>query len=169
MLSAIDILLPELTPFIDGWWRGTHEPGVPPHVTLLYPWVEVVSDADLEKVRQVAAEIPAFTVSFTAVEAFEAGAVYLRPEPDRLVRDLIARLASAFPASPPYGGAFTDPVPHLTIVRAEPGDATMSAQRRIAEALAPHLPFLVPVTALAVMQRDDGGVWQRTQEIALRG
>ncbi|MFK3677219.1 2'-5' RNA ligase family protein [Microbacterium sp. NPDC090218] len=169
MPSAVDLPFPELTPIIDDWWRGTHEPGVPPHITLLYPWVDAVGDAEVEKVRRIAAEAPAFDVSFTAVEAFTAGAVYLRPEPDRPIRDLIARLAAAFPETPLYGGAIADPIPHLTLARTEPGVATESARRRIAEALAPHLPVTVSVTALAVMEPDEGGVWRTLHEIALGG
>lgn len=169
MPSAVDLPFPELTPLIDEWWVGTHEPGVPPHITLLYPWVDVVDAADLEKVRLVAADTPAFDVSFTTVEAFEAGAVYLRPEPDRPIRELIARLASAFPDTPLYGGAIADPIPHLTITRSEPGAATESARRRIAETLAPHLPVTVSVTTLAVMQPDADGVWHTLHEVALGG
>lgn len=169
MPSAVDLHFPSLTPLIDEWWRGTHEQGVPPHITLLHPWVDAVGESELNLVRGIAAETPTFDVSFTAVEAFPAGAVYLRPEPDALLRDLIARFASAFPKTPLYGGAIADPVPHLTVVRAEPGAATEAARRRIAEALAPHLPVTVPVTALAVMQPDAGGVWRTLHEIALGG
>lgn len=169
MPSAVDLPFPELTPLIEEWWRGTHEPGVPPHITLLYPWTDAVGASDLEKVRRIAAETPPFEISFASVAAFPASAVYLRPDPDQPIRELMARLASAFPESPLYDGAFAEPVPHLTIVRTDPGLETEAVRRRIETALAPHLPVQVSVTVLAIMTQGPDGIWQTLHEIPLGG
>lgn len=169
MPSAVDLPFPELTPLIEEWWRGTHEPGVPPHITLLYPWVDAVGASELDEVRRIAAETPAFEISFASVAAFPASAVYLRPDPDQPIRELMARLASAFPDSPLYEGAFADPVPHLTIVRTDPGVDTEAVRLRIETALAPHLPVRVRVAALAVMEQGSDGIWRTLHEIALGG
>lgn len=169
MPSAVDIHFLDLTPLIEEWWRGTHEPGVPPHITLLYPWVDAVTDDDLEKVRRVASANAAFEVSFTEVAAFAAGAVYLRPEPDLPLRRLMADLAHEFPNTPLYGGAIADPVPHLTIARTEPGAATDRMRRRIAASLASRLPFTASVSTLAVMAQLDDRSWRTRTEIALGG
>ena len=169
MPSSVDLHFPQLTPLIEEWWRGTHEPGVPPHLTLLYPWVDAVGESDIDKVREIASATAPFEVSFTAVAAFAAGAVYLRPEPDDRVRELMARFVSAFPDAPLYDGAIADPTPHLTIRRAEPGAATETARQRIAEALGPRLPVTLPATAFAVMEQDADGFWETIHEVALTG
>ncbi|MDQ0727900.1 2'-5' RNA ligase family protein [Microbacterium sp. W4I20] len=168
MPSAVDLLFrPELTRLIAPWWQGTHEPGVPPHITVMYPWMDAVTDADLQRLEDVASETPAFEVSFTSVEMFEAGAVYLRPDPDQPIRNLMKKLGREFPESPLYGGAFADPVPHLTIARAEPGAATVALHQRIAASLTPELPFAASVDALAVLTRQPDGIWRRRAELPL--
>lgn len=169
MPSAVDVHFPDLAPLIEEWWRGTHDPGVPPHITLLYPWVDAVTDDDLAKVRRVASANAAFEVSFTGVAAFAAGAVYLRPEPDLPLRRLMSELAREFPGSPLYGGAVADPVPHLTVARTQPGAATERMCRRIAASLAPCLPLTASVSTLAVMEQLDDRTWLTRTELALGG
>ncbi len=54
-------------------------------------------------------------VHFGSGEAFPANVVYLAPDPAEPFVALTEALAAAFPDCPPYGGAFDEPVPHLTI------------------------------------------------------
>lgn len=167
MPSAVDLHFPELTTLIEEWWRGTHDPGVPPHITLLYPWVDLVTEVDLDKVRQIASSTRAFDMVFAGVDVFTAGAVYLRPEPEKPIRALMAALAHQFPESPLYGGEIADPVPHLTIARATPGAAVTAMLERISVSLASRLPLAVSVVALTVMEQRSDGSWRTLIEFPL--
>ena len=91
---------------------------IPPHVTLLYPFVPAskLTDDDHHELRDALADIGPMTMTFAAVERFP-GVVYLAPDADATVRlrDLIDALARRWPRYPPYGGRFETVVPHLTI------------------------------------------------------
>lgn len=169
MSSAVDLLFPELTETIEEWWRGTHDDGVPPHITLLHPWVDVVTDGDVEKVRHIASTTSPFDIAFASVESFAAGAVYLCPVPEAPIRNLMRSLARAFPDSPLYGGAIADPVPHLTIMRTEPGQETEEMREAIAESLSSQLPLTTTVSTIAVMERRPNGAWHIRTSVPLLG
>jgi len=59
--------------------------------------------------------VPRFDVIFRRIEWSGDDVVWLAPHPDTGFRALIAAVSKAFPDCPPYGGAFTELVPHLTI------------------------------------------------------
>ena len=146
--------------------RRRHDPvagvGIPAHVTILYPFVD--PDALVAGVRRELAAIAArhepFRVRFERVGIWP-GVVYLAPEPaDRFSR-LIDDLVAAFPHHPPYGGAFDEVIPHLTIT--ESADAPSS----IAAAAAGSLPFERPVTRLDVLVENGIGRWHSRWRIPL--
>jgi 2'-5' RNA ligase len=91
--------------------------GVPAHVTVLYPFLppDRINDDVLAAVAEVVRAIPRFVVTFTHVEWFARTVVWLAPEPAHPFRALTASVCRLFPDTPPYGGAHTDIVPHLTI------------------------------------------------------
>jgi hypothetical protein len=49
------------------------------------------------------------------VDRFPSGLIYLAPNPTEPFKRLTEIMAAAFPDWPPYGGAFDDVVPHLSI------------------------------------------------------
>ncbi|UNK71453.1 2'-5' RNA ligase family protein [Microbacterium sp. H1-D42] len=168
MTSSVDLHFPELADIISPWWPGTHPVGVPPHITLLYPWVDPIDDAAMAAVTEVAAATDSFDVRFTSIHIFESGAIYLRPDPDAAINCLMRRLAHRFPETPLYGGAVVAPVPHLTVARTDSGEAARSLVTRIADALTPSLPLRVSITALSVMEEGRDGVWATVRKIPLR-
>ncbi|MEO9322798.1 2'-5' RNA ligase family protein [Nocardioides sp. C4-1] len=85
------------------------------HVTVLGPWLEHPTPADLAAVGAVVAEEPAFEVTLRVVREFPDGLLHLTVEPASPFERLTSALAEAFPATPPYGGRFAHPVPHLTV------------------------------------------------------
>ncbi len=94
------------------------------HLTVLAPWVPEPGVADLARVGEVLAAVPAFEVELTRVATFPDGLVHAVPEPDHDLRSLTRRLVAAFPDHPPYGGAYDatgGPVPHVTLDRLGPG------------------------------------------------
>ncbi|MGN6161781.1 MAG: 2'-5' RNA ligase family protein, partial [Marmoricola sp.] len=81
----------------------------------LGPWLERPTDADLAVVAEIVAGTAPFSFKLAEIVTFPDGLVYLDPEPSEPFAALTSRLADAFPACPPYGGAFASVVPHLTL------------------------------------------------------
>ena len=146
MLTALVVPVPEAAPLVDGWREqtATAKPsaGMPPHVTLLFPFVpaEQVDDALLADLRALLGGFEPFDVTFVGTARFATFA-YLAPEPAAPFAALIAAVAERFPDYPQYDGEHGDVVPHLTIARGEP--ALLDA----AEAdVLPKLPLSARVT-----------------------
>ena len=71
-------------------------------------------------------------------------------------------LATSFPDHPPYGGAFPEVVPHLTL--AETDEVRLDA---VADAARRGLPFSCHVSAIEVLVQRPGGPWRRRWRIPL--
>ena len=69
--------------------------------------------------------------AFSTCGWFGEDVVWLAPEPAQRFRDLTAAVVERFPGFLPYGGAFEDVVPHLTVGEARLGTL---ADLRAAEA-----------------------------------
>jgi 2'-5' RNA ligase len=139
--------------------------GMPPHVTVLYPFVPapLLRDRHLGAVADLAATTDAFPLRLGTVGRFE-DSLHVRPDPDASARlaALTDRLAAAFPAYPPYGGTIAGVVPHLTIHEgpAEPADL----ERR----LRAMLPIETQATELVVLAQDGQRRWTVRARFALR-
>ena len=134
-------------------------------MTVLYPFLHP-ADLTLDVRRElaaVAARHEPFRVRFDRVGRWPS-VVFLAPEPagplSRLTHDMVDR----FPDYPPYGGAFDEVVPHLTI--AENADAPFDA---IAGEAGVALPFERPVTGLAVLVETPDGRWHGLWRLPLGG
>jgi 2'-5' RNA ligase len=94
--------------------------GVPPHVTLLYPFAEEsqVDAAVLATIAAVVARHPAMRLTLGEGRRFP-DTLYASVEPDGQLRALQGELAAAFPTLPLYAGAF-EFVPHVSIVEGPP-------------------------------------------------
>jgi 2'-5' RNA ligase len=171
--SAIDIGLPELAELVDHWRMPTvpvASQGVPPHITLLYPWRPApLHPEDLHDVAAAVAGVAPFTLTFQQVGHFP-GALFLSPEPEGVLRNLTRRLVRAFPETPPYGGQFgADPTPHLTIALAETEAELNRLETEIRACLEPRFPLQVPVHALSLEEEGTDGTWQIWATIELSG
>lgn len=171
--SAIDICLPELGALLDQWRLSTVPvamQGVPPHITLLYPWrAAPLQPADRHEAAAAVAGMAPFLVTFRRIERFP-GALYLSAEPEDVLRALIRRLVRAFPETPPYGGQFgSDPMPHLTLAKATSEEELSRLQAEISARLEPLLPLSLPVQALSIEEEGPDGRWQVSSTIELIG
>ena len=171
--SAIGIVVPELADLVDPWRLSTIPSatlGVPPHITLLYPWRPApLQPADLHAVRAAVMGIAPFTLAFRQVGRFP-GALYLSPEPDDSLRSLFQRLVRAFPETPPYGGQFgVDLTPHLTIALAATEAELNRLQAQITVHLEPQLPRYVAIHALSIVEEGPDGIWTPSATIKLVG
>jgi 2'-5' RNA ligase len=165
--SALVVLVPGVEPIVDTL-RRRHDPmffrGVPAHVTVLHPFRSVVDDATAAAVERLARSLDAFTATFARVGQFPGSVVFLEPEPIQRFKELTAAIAEGFPDCPPYGGAFTDPHPHLTVGNRvdEP------TAQHIETTLRPSLPIDFRVDRLTLLVEDDDGQWTVDRSWPLR-
>jgi 2'-5' RNA ligase len=155
--TALVVLVPELEPLVGRWretFTGDGAAGMPPHVTLLYPFAD---DGEVERllgeVERVVSPSSPFEVAFAEIRRWP-GVLFLAPQPAAPFVALVDRLAEAFPEFPPYAGAYDEIVPHLTVAHGD--DARFHA---IAAELAPLLPVHVRVERAWLMVDEDG--WRR--------
>jgi 2'-5' RNA ligase len=138
--------------------------GVPAHVTILYPFVatSALTPAVRDDLAQIASEFRAFRVTFAEAGRW-AGLVYLQPDPSRPFTALIDRVAACFPEHPPYAGAISEVIPHLTVV--ESHAVPLDEVRAAAEA---SLPFEAEADGLDVLVEGDEGRWRRRWQLPFR-
>lgn len=132
--------------------------GVPPHVTVLYPFLppDRLTPSVRSQLAALAAAHTSFQVRLTAVGRWPT-VVYLRAEPaDRLVA-LTMAIAARWPEFPPYGGAHAELVPPLTVCETD-DPARLDVIERGLTGI--HLPILAWVDRLEVLSEGDDGRWR---------
>ena len=141
--------------------------GIPAHVTVISPFVAParIDEHLLGALADVVGSVPAFEVTFARCSWFGDAVLWLAPEPAAPFRALTAAPWSRFPDCPPYGGAYDDVVPHLTVGHSvEPGRL-----RSAARVLSRRLPFTARVESVTLMV--GGGEldrWRLVAELPLR-
>ena len=159
--SALVVTVPAAEPVV-GPWRSQYDPsaadGMPAHVTVLFPWLAASAvDADvLARLDSLVRREPAFGLRLAEPARFP-NTLYLRPEPDAPFRRLTAAVAGTWPDHPPYGGAYADVVPHLTV-------ADQQAAAVLDDVQAAIVPFDVietRVDAVELYAFDGAGWWPR--------
>jgi 2'-5' RNA ligase len=95
------------------------------HITLLAPFLppDQIDDGVIADLARFFADVTPFGFTLGEVCEFPDGPTYLAPDPAAPIRKLTQELHRSFPEFPPYGGAFDDVVPHLTVPLA-PGEDT---------------------------------------------
>lgn len=138
-----------------GPWRDELDPaaayGVGPHITVLYPFLTTtdIGAPELAALTTLAAGHPAFDLEFQGCGRFP-GVLYLAPEPEAPLRALTAAVWARWPQTPPYGGQFGDPIPHLTVA----DGATDPDSRRAESDLTAGLPLRCRVDRLDLVAFD---------------
>lgn len=137
--------------------------GIPAHVTLLFPFLPVarLEPSIRSDLARIASDVEPFEVRFARVGRFP-GAVYLVPEPAAPFAALTRGIAETFPTHPPYGGAFGDVIPHLTLT--ESGATRLDDIAAMAE---PHLPFARRVADIVVIVQKPVERWRAHWRIPL--
>ncbi len=139
---------------------------IPPHFTLLSPWhLNPASREASSRLREATRQVAPFRLRFTSVGTFPTGHVYLQPEPSRELDALFAALTGAFPEFPPYGGAFSEWLPHLTVSRrgGEP------AAREVRSELGARGPLDLDVDEVSAWEYLPNGRWIRHVTAPLAG
>jgi 2'-5' RNA ligase len=158
--SAIILPIPEVEPLV-GPLRLQYDRaarlGVPAHITLLFPFCPPQAIADeVETLKDVCASIDAFSFSFTEVRRFPATA-YLHPDKSEVFAQITKTLMKMWPDYRPYGGAFADIVPHLTVADKVDGKALSAVEA----ALRGQLPITCVAREIWLLISDDAGKWSR--------
>ena len=169
--SAISISVPELGTLLAPWRDATVKvasKGVPPHITLLYPWrTPPLGGSDMEALRAVIVHIHAFSITFSTFGRFESSILFLQPDDDGTLHKLMHTLFAAFPDTPPYGGTIPDPTPHLTVAETNGEEQIKEFEDQARQALAQHLPFTIHVTHITVLEQDEQEVWHQVAALPL--
>ena len=168
METAVVIAFPELSPTVDGWREQTCDDrpsiGVPPHVTLLYPFVPAeMADGALDGLRELFAATSSFDVSFRELRRWPEMA-YLAPEPPEPFTQLTEAILERWPDYPPYGGIHETVIPHLTVAY---GDDVLLGE--VEEDVTPKLPIDAHVTEVVLLEELEPDVrWSERARFPLR-
>ena len=127
--------------------------GMPPHVTLLVP-----APPDVEAIAEVLFASAAFEVVLPRLERFP-GTLWLAPEPAQPFARMIEALLQRFPEYPPYGGSFTEIVPHLTVAQGEFEEAVST--------LEPWLPLSTRAERAVLLERVQARHWREVASFDL--
>lgn len=139
---------------------------MPPHVTLIYPFVDAddINDAVRARLAKIAAATAPFELSFQEVGRFTE-TVWLKLEPAAPVVRLIQALVAEFPTHPPYGGAYAEITPHLTLAQG-PRHVLDRVKAEVRARL--DAPIRSRVTAMELYALE-GGRWRRVEAFAFAG
>ncbi|MGW7487021.1 2'-5' RNA ligase family protein [Streptomyces sp. NPDC054786] len=165
--TGLIVRIPDAEPAVHAW-RGRFDAsaraGVPAHVTVLFPFLDEsrIDSLVCSALADVLGKHRAFDLRFESCGRFPE-VLYLVPEPDTQLRRLTEAIADRWPEAPPYGGKFTEVVPHLTIADGQ-DDAVLQG---IEADLLSKLPFTSRVSSVDLVVHD-GAKWQERASFALR-
>jgi 2'-5' RNA ligase len=151
-----------------GRFRAIHDSsalvGMPAHITLLFPFLpeEQLRDGAVVALRRLFSSWPPVSVEFRRTGRFP-GVVYLVPEPVDMFVRLTDALVELWPEAPPYGGAYNDVVPHLTVA----ADCTEEAADSVEQELRRCLPLEASLEG-AALYAFDGVSWAETEFFRFR-
>ena len=167
--SGLIVTVPQAEPAVSAW-RSQLDPmaalGIPAHLTVLFPFVPPagIDEATRTTLRELLSSVTTFDFSLVATRWFADTVLWLAPDPDAPFRVLTQAVADAFPAYPPYGGQFPDPVPHLTIADRGPPEAMHAAEQQ----LQPALPIRSTARSVTLLTELPTGRWDQTATFFLR-
>ena len=117
--SAVVVPVPIIEPVVSAWrqrFDTSAAQGMPAHITALFPFLPEhrLTGGVVARLRELCSELPVLDVQFSRTSRFPE-VLYLDPEPSDGLRQLTGAIAQEWPEAPPYGGAFGEIIPHLTV------------------------------------------------------
>jgi 2'-5' RNA ligase len=173
--TALVVLFRQLDPLIGELRRrytASGAEGLGAHATLIVPFFAFSTNPRTLQPFVLAAETIApfapFELTFRETARFPASAgepstLYLVPEPAEDLIVLTDALVRAFPDFPPYGGAFDELVPHVTVAQ---GDEELL--REIEQQVRPRLPAGARADRAWLVEHTPDG-WRRRSAFPLLG
>ncbi len=131
--------------------------GLPAHITLLYPFrhPDRISQNLIAELDRCFHETAPFSFRLSGICGFP-GVVYLAPEPVEPFDGLTRRLAAQYPDMPPYGGAFSHPVPHLTVAHPSEQADLIAVTDSVLAQLGGELPIRCTATCATLFLKRRG-------------
>jgi 2'-5' RNA ligase superfamily len=137
---------------------------LPPHITLLYPLPPIhrLDRRAVGDVTEALRTISPFNLRFEHTDRFPE-VLYLAPTPPEPLVALTTLLAERFPEHPPYGGAFDEIIPHLSVV------AHAHEAPGLEAAVHAHLPFECNASEVWLASLERSGSWSAAERFILGG
>ncbi len=146
--------------------------GVPAHVTVLYPFrpAGLLEADDHRALTEACATVRAFTLRGTRTAWFGEHVLYVAPEDPSPVVALVEAVVAAFPGVAPYGGAFAEVVPHLTVGHGHELGLLRAAERAVDAELpfTQHLDHVELWAGPALAGDVPDGSWHHVRSYPLR-
>lgn len=168
-LSALIVPVPAAEQLVGSWrWQLDRAArwGIPAHITLVYPFAppETISPGAFSRLRALFGGAEPFAFSLVEPRRFGDQVLYLAPSPDQPFRRLTDIIVREFPEYPPYGGAFREVIPHLTIADGAALEEIAAAEVEVT----PSLPIRASVDEAWLMAgRAEEGSWTVVERFAL--
>lgn len=161
------VKVPEAEPVVGDWRRRytlDAPAGMPPHITILFPFVDAARLGDVEaRLAELVGATASFDLTFARTARWP-NLLYLEPDPVEPFVALTRAVEREWPEHPPYGGAHDAIVPHLTVA-----ESTNSALlERIAADVRTRLPISRRVREACVFAETDDGRWHEHCQLPLR-
>jgi hypothetical protein len=125
-----------------------------------------LTDSVTATLRTFFAERAPLSFELARIDAFP-DALYAAPEPAGELIDLINELALEFPETPPYGGAFAQPIPHATLAEQTEGSERERTAEKLREAAASLLPVPCEVTYASLLEEHEPERWRERERFSL--
>lgn len=126
--------------------------GIPTHISVLSPFADgpALSPSVLDSLSDLFGRFRPFDFTLAQAGWFSQRVLYLAPTPAAPFEELTNAVSASFPEYPPYGGAFDDVIPHLTIGEGAPRWRLRRAERHVA----PRLPIQASATEVWLMSAE---------------
>jgi hypothetical protein len=152
--------VPEAEPVVGAWrerYDAAARTGVPAHITLLYPFLppERIDAGTISGLAALFATAAPMRFELAEARRFP-GILYLAPVPDAPMRELTLRIWDLHPEAPPYGGAYPEVTPHLTVAQV-PDPAVLD---EVEADVAPALPVRAGVREAWLMLQGPDERWR---------
>jgi 2'-5' RNA ligase len=169
--GALVVLVPEVEELV-ATFRAKYDPsaaqGMPAHITVLYPFRPAQGFVRVrEYLQALFCSFQRFHFELASIERFPS-VLYLAPKPAEPLRDLIRSAWDAFPESPPYGGAVSEPTPHVTVADFHDAPVPPHVEQTFSIAASRVLPIDVHADVVTLMLLE-GGWWKASGSFPLVG
>jgi len=140
--------------------------GIPAHFTVLFPFMSpgAIGPPVLGQLECLFASVCGFRFQLARTAWFSDEVLWLAPRDPAPFRALTGRVYEAFPAFPPFGGQYSDVVPHLTVGQGH----LVTDMRAAGESVRERLPIEARAAAVTLMtEQSAGGRWARAARFTL--
>lgn len=168
--SALIIAVPEAEPLVKAFrdrFDASAAAGVPAHITILYPFIppDKITPEALAELHDLFAQFQAFEFALPETRRFP-DVFYLTPSPAEPFKALTQAIVERYPAYPPYGGAFAEVIPHLTIADVDEPDQLETVERDFLNRHGAQLPVKAQASEILLLDNTSGR-WEMRQAFDL--